>query len=45
LREELWFRIAKDEDYETANVVPPLEDRPVVPRRQQVQPKDDDKKD
>jgi hypothetical protein len=49
-RAELWFRLAKEQDDESANIeglVPPTaaeESQPVAQQQQQVQPKDDDKK-
>jgi hypothetical protein len=51
LRErKLWFRLAKEQDDESANIegsVPPTtaeESQPAAQQQQQVQPKDDDKK-
>jgi hypothetical protein len=47
-RAEALFRLAEEQDHESANIdpVPPsaVEERPVVQQQQQVQPKDDDKK-
>jgi hypothetical protein len=41
-----WFRLAEEQDDESANVLPlaPEESRPVVQQQQQVQPEDKDKK-
>jgi hypothetical protein len=45
---EYWFRLAQAQDHESANIDSPppsaVEDRPVVQQQQQVQPKDEDKK-
>jgi hypothetical protein len=49
-RAELWFRLAKEQDHESADIhgsAPPTaagESQPVAQQQQQVQPKDDDKK-
>jgi hypothetical protein len=46
---EMWSRLAREQDAESADIqapVPrsPIEDQPVAQQQQQVQPKDDDKK-
>jgi hypothetical protein len=48
-RAQFWFRLAKEQDDESANIegsVPPTtaEEWPAAQQQQQVQPKDDDKK-